>query len=57
MDRVCSRDEKYKRKLTFKDFEYLFKENLSDFVKEKICEYSLEYFDITNAESDACIKK
>lgn len=44
-------------KLTFKDFEDLFKEPLSDFMREKIREYSLEYYDITNAERDTCIKK
>ena len=57
MDRMYLKNKKYKRTLTFKDFEDLFKENLSDFVREKICEYSLEYFDITNTERDTCIKK
>ena len=51
------KNEKYNRTLTFEDFEDLFKESLSDFVKQKICEYTLEYFDITDVERDACIKK
>ncbi|MCX5695165.1 MAG: hypothetical protein NTW18_00665 [Candidatus Omnitrophica bacterium] len=45
------------RTLTFKDFEDLFKDTLSDFVREKIGEYSLKYYDITDAERDTCIKK
>jgi hypothetical protein len=56
VDSGCLRNKKKKRTLTHKDFENLFKENLSDYVKKKICEYSLEYYDITDAERDSCIK-
>lgn len=51
------KNEKYKRTLAFEDFEHLFNENLSDFVRQKICKYPLEYFEITDAEKDLCIKK
>ena len=57
MDSDCMKNKKKKHTLTHKDFENLFQENLSEYVKEKIGEYPLDYYDITDTERDVCIKK
>jgi hypothetical protein len=43
--------------LTASDFEKIFNEKLSDYVKSKVEEYKFSYYDVTSDERDACIKK
>ncbi len=44
-------------KLTSADFEKLFDDNLSDYVKGKIEQYNFSYLNITASERDVCIRK
>lgn len=43
------------KKLNHKDFERVFGEKLSDYVKSKIKEYNFSYCELSNEENDTCV--
>jgi hypothetical protein len=57
MDNGLLANKMKKIALTASDFEKIFNEKLSDYVKSKVEEYKFSCYDVTPDERDACIKK